>query len=169
MVGHNTSEGTKVTLGEHAPVVQEGAGAVAPDSLAAESVREGGEFASNKRNTISTEAASNLASSKPHEAPGSLEASSEQGQAAPSYVDIQRTRDSSGPHGANITQDPGMTGRPAKFNVEVGGKEDPGREAVHSMLLKQTKGAPGTGEREVGERGKEDEQPYGVLGRETSA
>lgn len=61
-----------------------------------------------------------------------------------------------------------MTGRPAKFNVEVGSEEDPARLAERDMLLKQTRGAPGTGEREVGERGR-DEQPFAALGGETSA
>lgn len=61
-----------------------------------------------------------------------------------------------------------MTGRPGKFNVEVGSQEDPSREALRTMQLKQTRGAPGTGEREVGERGK-DEQPFAALGGETSA
>lgn len=61
-----------------------------------------------------------------------------------------------------------MTGRPAKFNVEVGSKEDPSREALQTMLLEQTKGAPGTGPRQVGERDR-DEQPFVALDRETSA
>lgn len=61
-----------------------------------------------------------------------------------------------------------MMGRPGKFSVAVGSKEDPARQAERDMLLKQTRGAPGTGEREVGETGR-DEQPYGALGRETSA
>lgn len=40
--------GQKVDLGENAPVKTEGAGIVASESLAAESNREGGEFASNR-------------------------------------------------------------------------------------------------------------------------
>lgn len=80
----------------------------------------------------------------------------------------QFRRDEAGPHGKNVTEDPGMMGRPGKFNVEVGSAEDPARLAEKDMLLKQTRGAPGTGEREVGETGR-DEQPYAALGGETSA
>ncbi|RDA90969.1 hypothetical protein CP533_3095 [Ophiocordyceps camponoti-saundersi (nom. inval.)] len=42
--------GTKVDLGENAPVTREGAGFVASDSLAAESSRNEGDFAENRRN-----------------------------------------------------------------------------------------------------------------------
>lgn len=80
----------------------------------------------------------------------------------------QYVRDTGAPHGKNITEDPEMTGRPAKFNVEVGSEQDPGRAAEQAMRLKQTKGAPGTGEREVGEKGAQDAQPYGAL-KETEA
>lgn len=203
MVGKNSSEGTKVsqvgtntgstalanltreknifkvTLGENAPVVQEGAGIVTRDSLANESVQAGGEFAEN-RNIRLDEAGSHgnnskTSSSSSHHhhagagsAGGQPISSAEQGHAAPTYVNNQFIRDSAGPHGKNVTEDPDMTGRPGKFNVEVGSKEDPSREAERNMLLKQTRGAAGTGERQVGERGT-DEQPYKVLGSETSA
>lgn len=148
-------------------MIREGAGAVPAGSLAAESVQSGGEFASN-RNISSSGTTDNLASTKPHETPAAAAASSEQGQVAPSYVSSQFVKDGAGPHGKNITEDAGMTGRPGKFNVEVGSGEDPGREAERNLLLKQTKGAPGTGEREVGEKGR-DEQPYAALGGDTSA
>ncbi|KAJ9156460.1 hypothetical protein NKR23_g877 [Pleurostoma richardsiae] len=42
------SEGTKVNLGQNAPTYQESAGTVPDESLAAESYRAGGEFASNR-------------------------------------------------------------------------------------------------------------------------
>lgn len=94
----------KVTLGENAPVFHEGAGPVASESLAAQSVREGGGFADNHNiNEVGSKTGSNI-SSKVHT---SVSASSEpQGQAAPSYVNNQYTRDAAGPHGKNITEDP---------------------------------------------------------------
>lgn len=159
-----------MTTGDNAPVYREGAGAVAPGSLAAESAQAGGEFANNRNAHTTSDDVSGLKSTRPHEAPGaaSTTISSEQGQAAPTYVTSQFAHDTSGPHGKNITEDPEMTGRPGKFDVEVGSKEDPSRQALHDMRLKQTRGAPGTGEREVGEKGR-DEQPYAALGGETSA
>ena len=96
----------QVTLGENAPVVREGAGAVPSESLAAQSVREGGEFASNRN---ISEVGSNTASNISSKAPGSAAAGAPgepQGQAAPGYVSNQYTRDSAGPHGKNITEDP---------------------------------------------------------------
>ncbi|KAF4989126.1 hypothetical protein FGRMN_9311 [Fusarium graminum] len=42
------SHGQKVDLGQNAPIKQEGAGKVASESLAAESLQEGGEFTSNE-------------------------------------------------------------------------------------------------------------------------
>lgn len=161
---------SQVTLGENAPVTREGTGQVPSESLAAESLSSGGEFTSNRNTSASSEIPTNPASTRPHETPADIASKiPEQGQAAPSYVNVpSNITDSSGPHGKNITEDDGLTGRPGKFNVEVGSKEDPSREALRSMQLKQTRGAPGTGEREVGERGK-DEQPYAALGGDTFA
>jgi hypothetical protein len=44
----NPTHGQKVDLGQNAPVKEEGAGKIASESLAAESMKEGGEFASNE-------------------------------------------------------------------------------------------------------------------------
>ncbi|KAJ0107370.1 hypothetical protein J7T55_009334 [Diaporthe amygdali] len=165
MVGKAPSEGTKVTLGDKAPVTQEGAGNVS-GSLAAESAQSGGEF-SNNRNV--NESGGTDTGAKP---PGTSSAStSTSGGAAapgtaPTYVNNQYARDSGGPHGKNITEDQELTGRPAKFDVEPGSKEDPARLAEQHLRLKQTRGAPGTGERQDGAG---DQQPYGVLDNETSA
>lgn len=157
-------------------MTHESTGAVAPGSLAAESLSSGGEFASNPTST-SQNTSSNLNTTQPHETPSSYASKpTEQGSAAPSYVQVPSAVHAAGvneggPKGANLTEDPGMTGRPGAdkaFAAEIGSKDDPSREALHAMRLKQTRGAPGTGEREVGERGK-DEQPYAALGRETSA
>lgn len=155
---------------------REGAGVVPSDSLAAESVEAGGAFAQNRNiHTSTSEGQQQPApnSTRPHETPADVAAAaarSEQGGAAPTYVQSQFRRDEAGPHGRNITEDPEMIGRPGKFNVEPGSAEDPGREAEKNLRLKQTRGAPGTGEREVGVRGAgQGEQPYEALGRETSA
>lgn len=160
-------------MGENAPTNRESAGIIASDSLAAESTQSGGAFAGNNASVTSKTALSSHdpASTTPHEAPGSQQQQQqhrEQGQAAPTYVNNQYIRDQAGPHGKNITEDPEMTGSPGKFNVEVGSMQDPGRVAEQTMRLKQTRGAPGTGEREVGERGAQDAQPYGAL-KETEA
>lgn len=169
-----------MTLGENAPSYREGAGIVTADSLAAESIQAGGEFANNRNINISTTSNSsssshNPASTQPHETPASArQPSTEQGGPAPTYVNTQQSATAAAPplgghpHGRNITEDPEMIGRPGKFNVEVGSREDPAREAERTMLLKQTRGAPGSGEREVGVKGG-DEQPYSALGGETSA
>ncbi|PSR98981.1 hypothetical protein BD289DRAFT_65816 [Coniella lustricola] len=204
MVGKTPTHGTKVDLGENAPIVREGAGLVASDSLAAESVQAGGEFAENRNirtEEVGTKESTGAHSSSSggsggsggggggHQKSSSSSSagkshyvgsggdvvgdrgripSSEQGHAAPTYVNSQFIRDTAGPHGKNITEDPEMTGRRGKFNVKVGSREDPSREAERTMLLKQTRGAPGTGERQVGERGT-DEQPFKALGRDASA
>lgn len=124
---------------------------------------------------MSTKTNNNISSTQPHETPYATSfqkpptTTEQQGSAAPSYVQVpSAATDPAGPKGTNLTEDDGMTGRPGKFNVEVGSNEDPSREALRTMRLKQTRGAPGTGEREVGEQGK-DEQPYATLGGETSA
>ncbi|KAJ4422500.1 hypothetical protein N0V82_002834 [Gnomoniopsis sp. IMI 355080] len=161
-----TSAGTKVTSGD-APTYREGAGLVPKDSLAAESVQAGGEFASNRNihmtNTTSSSSSNNdnnAASQKPHETPGEAAANSSQGAPAPTYVNVQYMRDPHGPHGKNITEDPEMTGRPAKLNVQPGSKEDPAREAEKRFLARQVGGAPGGGN---GSR----EQPFEALESET--
>lgn len=148
-----------------APTYREGAGTVAPDSLAAESVQAGGEFAANRNIHAPSSTDPNPASQQPHEAPGeaaAAAAASSQGAPAPSYVNVQSTRDAAGPHGENISEDVDMTGRPAKFDVEVGSKQDPGREAAKSFAGRQVGGAPGGGNGS-------GEQPFEVLGRETDA
>ncbi|RGP63401.1 hypothetical protein FLONG3_9890 [Fusarium longipes] len=48
MAHRNPTHGQKVDLGQNAPVKEEGAGKVASESLAAESIQEGGVFASNE-------------------------------------------------------------------------------------------------------------------------
>lgn len=149
-------------------MTQEGAGIVS-GSLAAESVQKGGEFANNRNINDSGSATSGHAGAKVLDTP-STDTSALGGAAAagtaPTYVNNQYTSDSGRPHGKNITEDPEMTGRPAKFNVEPGSKEDPGRLAEQDLRLKQTRGAPGTGDRQDGAG---NQQPYGALDNETAA
>lgn len=115
MVGKAPSEGTKVTAGENAPVVREGAGAVHSESLAAQSVREGGEFASNRNiNEVGDKTGAAITSSLHISVGASAEP---QGQTAPGYVSNQYTRDSAGPHGKNITEDP-------ESKYPIAGRED---------------------------------------------
>lgn len=104
MVGKAPSEGTKVTAGQNAPVVREGAGAVPSESLAAQSVREGGGFAENRNiNEVGSRAGAGITT----QLHGSVGASAEpQGGAAPGYVGSVYARDAAGPHGKNITEDP---------------------------------------------------------------
>lgn len=166
MVGQAPSEGTKVTLGDKAPVTQEGAGKVS-GSLAAESAQNGGEFANNRNidnsgsNTSAKAQGTTTTSSNDTSSSGTGAAAG----TAPTYVNNQYTRDSGGPHGKNITEDPEMSGRPAKL-AEPGSKDDPGRVAEQEMRLKQTRGAPGTGERQDGAG---NQQPYAALDSETAA
>lgn len=58
-----------------------------------------------------------------------------------------------------------MSGRPASF-AEPGSKDDPARVAEQEMRLKQTRGAPGTGERQDGAG---NQQSFGALDNETEA
>lgn len=145
-------------------MTQEGAGNVS-GSLAAESAQKGGEFANNRNidDSGSTTTGGN-AGVKVQDA--SSTGTSASAGTAPTYVNNQYAGGVGGPHGKNITEDPEMTGRPAKFNVEPGSKEDPGRVAEQNMRLKQTGGAPGTGERQDGV---DNQQPYGALDNETAA
>ncbi|KAK7746363.1 hypothetical protein SLS53_002322 [Cytospora paraplurivora] len=163
MVGKAPSEGTKVNLGENAPVVREGAGAVASESLAAESFREGGEFSKNRNiSEIDSNTTAHHSSKAPSSAPAPAESHAE---TAPSYVNTQNIRDSAGPHGKNITEDPELIGRPAKFNVEPGSKDDPARLAEQKLAAKQAT-APGAGQ---GQADAGNTQPYDALDNETSA
>ncbi|KAH8887113.1 hypothetical protein GQ53DRAFT_768577 [Thozetella sp. PMI_491] len=157
------SDGAKVHLGKDAPVTREGAGYVASDSLAAESFREGGAFASNRggqpdeaaggdsRSTDGPQfhepaqdpayetrqfAPTQEGSSNTHRIPNA-----EQGATAPSYVNTQYSRDASGPHGKNITEgfddsSQYRDGLKAAFNAEPGSEDDPSRIAEQNFQKK---------------------------------
>ncbi|KAF4508723.1 hypothetical protein G6O67_005065 [Ophiocordyceps sinensis] len=89
--------GTKVSQGQDAPVTREGAGFVAPESLAAESYSGEGGFATN-RNAQPDQGSSQSGTGSVAQKPSS------NGGTAPSYVASQYQSDSSGPHGKNLTQ-----------------------------------------------------------------
>ncbi|CAG8958112.1 hypothetical protein HYFRA_00000458 [Hymenoscyphus fraxineus] len=158
MSTRNPTHGQKVT-DPNAPVIKEGAGAVVSDSLAAESTREGGGFASNRdtdpfgpkgsnstftnRDTSSAtrldptvdaearEAESDWAEEKKLGASGG-----QRGNAgtAPSYVSSQFV-DSKGPKGENLTEGfEGGAGNNASFNGAIGGRNDPGRKALDKIV-----------------------------------
>ncbi|KAF6806329.1 hypothetical protein CSOJ01_08905 [Colletotrichum sojae] len=155
------SAGTKVcsprlrpssqTPGASAPVKKEPAGPVPEGSLAAESARGGGAFASNEgvRSSSGTSGTSGTGSAS------RSGASSVPGKAgtAPTYVNNQYIRDQSGPHGKNITE--GFDTKNTKdgvqeaFKSEVGGENDPGRAAERHFQLSQTKAARDAGPRQT--------------------
>ncbi|KAH6652324.1 hypothetical protein BKA67DRAFT_661071 [Truncatella angustata] len=161
-----TSHGQKVDLGQNAPVTQEGPGAVASDSLAAES------STFKKDNEISTsEIASrhseqHKSTSRPHEGSHHISGGSTHAGTAPSYVDSQYTQASGGPHGKNLKEDKSLgTGSNASF-TEIGSKDDPARLA-EAKLVAQTasSNAGGVGRETAIDR----DNQYDTLKTETSA
>ncbi|KAI0443530.1 hypothetical protein F4803DRAFT_306381 [Xylaria telfairii] len=128
--------GTKVSAAPNDPILQEGPGAVQPDSLAAESqaFRE-----ANSTGQANEQRRSQEGVSTPARAPGTSttyfqgsmprETGSGSADTAPSYVENQFLRDPSGPHGRNITGDDSIgTGdrtKNASFAAEIGSKDDP--------------------------------------------
>lgn len=144
------SAGTKVDLGRNAPTKQEGVGAVGSESLAAESYRGGGEFASNGGSqpenlstsdyNTSSSGATKLESTR-DTSYTSLNESSSNVDTAPSYVNNQYVRDTSGPHGKNIQEgfdDAGARdGLKAALAAEPGSKDDPSRLAEQQFKTNQ--------------------------------
>ncbi|KAH7242305.1 hypothetical protein BKA59DRAFT_225693 [Fusarium tricinctum] len=152
------SKGQKVDLGQNAPTKEEGAGKVASESLAAESIEEGGEFASNKG--IHGENASNKgARSENQPSSGSENTSSgrttntssapssgsgaapESADTAPSYVNNQYIK-ASGPHGKNLKEgiDDSNTkdGLKKALASEPGSNDDPSRLAEFQFQQNQS-------------------------------
>ncbi|KAG5807168.1 hypothetical protein H9Q74_008150 [Fusarium xylarioides] len=164
----NPSHGQKVDLGQNAPVKEEGAGTVPNESLAAESLKEGGEFASNEgihgenqptsrsentsagRNTDTSSAPSSgsnsKASSSASKSSGTASKSSDSAPkslagTAPSYVLNQYIKES-GPHGKNLKEgiDHSNTedGLKKALESEPGSQDDPSRLAEQQFQLNQT-------------------------------
>ncbi|KAI6776280.1 hypothetical protein HG530_000225 [Fusarium avenaceum] len=148
-------KGQKVDLGQDAPIKEEGAGKVAAESLAAESIEEGGEFASNKgirsendsnkdtrsenQSSSGSENTSSGRTAKTSSAPSSglgsgssAGAAPESADTAPSYVDNQYVK-GSGPHGKNLKEgiDYSNTedGLKKALASEPGSEDDPSRLA----------------------------------------
>ncbi|KAF5027649.1 hypothetical protein F66182_245 [Fusarium sp. NRRL 66182] len=154
------SEGQKVDLGQNAPVKQEGAGNVPSESLAAQSNKEGGEFASNVgikgenqpssgsentsagRTTNTSSAPSSGSGNTAQSAPSSGSGNTAQSAgSAPSYVDAQYAK-ASGPHGKNLKEgiDDSKTedGLQKAMNAEPGSQDDPSRAAELQFQQNQT-------------------------------
>ncbi|KAF5579989.1 hypothetical protein FPCIR_10819 [Fusarium pseudocircinatum] len=158
----------QVDLGQNAPVKEEGAGTVPNESLAAESLKEGGEFASNEgihgenqptsrsentsagRNTDTSSAPSSGSDSKTSSsASKSSGTASKSGDSAPkslagtapSYVENQYIKES-GPHGKNLKEgiDYSSTkdGLKKALESEPGSQDDPSRLAEQQFQQNQT-------------------------------
>ncbi|KAK8036299.1 hypothetical protein PG993_008913 [Apiospora rasikravindrae] len=131
------SEGTKVTMGNQAPVYQEGSGAVQPDSLAAESQA----FQSNNRTSEGVSASqpqegyssTNQSSSISSGDTGLKSGSAASAGTAPGYVGNLSNQDPSGPHGKNLKEDPNLEGK--NNSGEFGTANDPGRLAEQKFTL----------------------------------
>ncbi|KAI1637524.1 hypothetical protein F4809DRAFT_314946 [Biscogniauxia mediterranea] len=159
------SEGQKVTAGQHAPVTHEGPGPVPEGSLAAESQ------SFREANDVNPE---NLSSARPYEDTHThartRTTASEQGGAAPTYVESAYRRDPAGPHGKNITEDEGIATEDKARNAsyaEVGSAADPGRAAEKKFTSGVSAATAGTGagrEKDIGGK-----TGYDVLGSERGA
>ncbi|KAG5791822.1 hypothetical protein H9Q69_009127 [Fusarium xylarioides] len=148
----NPSHGQKVDLGQNAPVKEEGAGTVPNESLAAESLKEGGESENTSagRNTDTSSAPSSgsnsKASSSASKSSGTASKSSDSAPkslagTAPSYVLNQYIKES-GPHGKNLKEgiDHSNTedGLKKALESEPGSQDDPSRLAEQQFQLNQT-------------------------------
>ncbi|KAI2602445.1 hypothetical protein GGR54DRAFT_501602 [Hypoxylon sp. NC1633] len=177
MSGKASSEGTKVSGGQNAPVTNESTGLViAEGSLAAESQT----FRKANQAVPQQVPRENLTSaSRPHEsgvhkaAPSSFDATYGQGDynasAAPSYVQSQYIKDQSGPHGKNLKEDDSIGTEDKTKNTsfsEFGTKNDPGLAAEQKFTRSNATGGGSTGGRE---KGVDSKQPYEALGGDTEA
>ncbi|KAL7907841.1 hypothetical protein GGI35DRAFT_70055 [Trichoderma velutinum] len=164
----NPSEGTKVKPGKDAPVQREGAGIVASESLAAESVQHGGEFAQNRNIQPEVITGSDLKTQSGREGSG---AGGGNGGVAPSYVADQYIKNTGPPHGKNIKEgideDSGKDkdGLKKALRSEPGSEDDPSRLAELEMFKKQSSGARDAGPRQGHLEG---ESRYDKLDSETS-
>ncbi|KAG7418007.1 hypothetical protein DER46DRAFT_655881 [Fusarium sp. MPI-SDFR-AT-0072] len=158
------SHGQKVDLGQNAPVKQEGAGTVPNESLAAESLKEGGEFTSNEgihgenqptsrsENTSAGRNTNTNTSSAPSsgsDSKSSSSASKSSGTAskssdsapkslagtAPSYVENQYIKASGGPHGKNLKE--GIDDSNTKDGLKKALESEPGSQDDPSRLAEQ--------------------------------
>ncbi|KAK3682144.1 hypothetical protein B0T22DRAFT_521204, partial [Podospora appendiculata] len=170
MSTHNPSEGQKVTTSKNAPFTSEGAGEVSAQSLAADSIRSGGAFASNRGAMPGSGATADAHARTPGTADSAyagVETQQSYGGAAPSYVNAQAASPAgSGPKGMSLTEG-GFAGSGTDGGAlpEPGSKRDPARLAEQHMGLGGQNREPGV---EGGGRlGKgEGEQPFAALERD---
>lgn len=154
----------KVNPGQDAPVRREAPGIVASESLAAESVQDGGEFAQNRNTQPEVITGSDLKTQSGREGGFAGE--------APGYVADQYMTDTKGPHGKNIKEDVGgeaggrHDGPERALRSEPGSEDDPSRLAEAQMLQKQSLGGEGAGPRQSHLVG---ETKYDALDREVSS
>ncbi|KAK0615045.1 hypothetical protein B0T17DRAFT_540930 [Bombardia bombarda] len=141
--------GQKVTP-TNPPTTQESAGAIDASSLAAESIRSGGAFSSNRGAIPGSSPAQDDRKRAPGQggtsASGTLANQESYGGVAPSYVN-SAPQDHSGPHGRNLTEG-GFAGSGTAGGrlPEPGSKQDPSRMAELKMGLTGGKGmGSGTG------------------------
>jgi len=158
--------------GKSAPVTTEGIGAVASDSLAADSIRSGGGFTSNVGATPGSGPAATPHASKPGTSgkagannPDSLANQTSYAGLAPSYVSSHGQKSESQPGGRSLTEG-GFSGSGTAGGrlPEPGSARDPARETVRG-IVDQSGG--GGGER--GTRKRADEQPFKALGGDAEA
>ncbi|KAK4082307.1 uncharacterized protein Triagg1_2119 [Trichoderma aggressivum f. europaeum] len=162
----------KVNPGKDAPVHREAAGLVAPESLAAESVQHGGEFAQNRNVQQEGVAGSELKTQSGREGGVGVGGGKSVG-VAPGYVADLYIKDTKGPHGKNIKEGVDDGGRVGEKNdglaralrSEPGSEDDPSRLAEAQMFQKGSLGARGAGPRQAHLEG---ESIYDKLDSETS-
>ncbi|TGJ81129.1 hypothetical protein E0Z10_g7636 [Xylaria hypoxylon] len=181
------SAGTKVSAGPNDPKIQEGLGAVEPDSLAAESQafsqansagldnqqsrpQEGASYASASARAPGT-SHSQGGGGMPREAAGggAHTHTHTHTHTAPSYVGNQYHRDPSGPHGKNIKEDDsigtGDTAKNASFTAEIGSKDDPSLLAERKLDQANSVAPGSSGGRE---KTVDNKTTYDVLGDQTA-
>jgi hypothetical protein len=146
-----TSAGRKVQNAADSSVTRENPGPVAPGSLAAESIRSGGEFSKNPApsSESSSESTSTMTPSKSHPQSAPRQGAPAQGAPAPTYA--QPNEPTGGPHGKNITEAPDgwdagrvQDGTQLAMGAAVGSKDDPARLATLGMAAGRGAGAGGS-------------------------
>ncbi|KAK3331941.1 hypothetical protein B0T19DRAFT_456447 [Cercophora scortea] len=165
MSTHNPNDGQKVTSTKTAPYKTEGAGEIPTSSLAADSIRAGGVFASNRGAEVGSGATEDTRARAPgtkDSAFAGVETQTAYAGAAPSYVNVPVAK--GGPKGANLTEG-GFAGSGTGEGAlpEPGSRRDPARLAEENMGLGRMEGRTSGGR-----AGGEGEQPFGALERDES-
>ncbi|KAI1076601.1 hypothetical protein F5B20DRAFT_584024 [Whalleya microplaca] len=166
------SEGTKVTAGKNAPTIHEAPGAVAADSLAAESQAfqqaNKAEPQSLPHENLTTTTSKSHSGSAAGKSSGTSTSTSQAGT-APSYVQNLYHQDPKGPHGKNLKEDESIATEDRNKNAsfsEFGTKNDPGAAAERKFQLADSVPAGSSGARETRGDGK---TAFDVLGSEREA